>query len=419
MSHSIFDMRRHPLALCLCALLGFAAVAPAAYSADKPKGQEISRVIAKEMTAAQKAMAASQWTEALKNLDGLDTRPGLNGYDKTKINDFRGYSYMKLNKLKDAEGAYEAAIADGGYNAEELARTTHLLFQVAATNQQNAKAIEYGKSVTESSLATPNDFLVMTQLYYLQKDCKNSAIWSDKAVNAFRKANEAPKEVLYQIKLQCASDAGDTVAMKAGLYELVRVTNKTTYWNNLIRLERQDERDDKNILMIYRIMYDTSSTNADTDFIEMAQLLGDVSLPGEAASILDKATSSGQIKDEHKERTMRLLNSLKTRADADKKALPALDAEATKNPAGQLDVKLGEVYFGAGDYQNAVTAINRGIGKGQVKDLDQAYVYLGRSYVALKNNAEAKKAFDKLKSAPNISPRVLKLWELYSDKLGS
>ncbi len=99
--------------------------------------------------------------------------------------------------------------------------------------------------------------------------------------------------------------------------------------------------------------------------------------------------------------------------------MPQLDAEATKNPAGQLDVKLGEVYFGAGDYQNAATAINRGIGKGQIKQLDEAYVYLGRAQVALKNTAEAKKAFEKLKTVPNISPRVLKLFELYSDKLGS
>jgi tetratricopeptide (TPR) repeat protein len=419
MSHSIFDMRHHPLALCLCALMGFAALTPAARAADKPKGQEISRAIAKEMTAAQKAMSANQWSEVIKDLDGLDTRSGLTSYDKTKINDFRGYAYVKLNKLKEAETAYEAAIAAGGYTAEELSQKTHLLFQVAAQNQQNAKALEYGKTVTESSSATPNDFLVMAQLYYLQKDCKNSGIWSDKAVAAYRKANEAPKEVLYQIKLQCASDAGDTASMKTTLYDLIRVTNKTSYWNNLIRLERQDERDDKNTLMIYRIMYDTNSMNADTDYIEMAQLLGDASLPGEAAAVLDKATSTGQIKDEHKERTTRLLNALKTRADADKKALPGLDAEATKNPAGQLDVKLGEVYYGAGDYQNAITAINRGINKGQVKDLDQAYVYLGRANVALKNNGEAKKAFEKLKSVPNISPRVLKLWELYSDKLGS
>lgn len=419
MSHSISNIRRHPLAVCACALLGLAAMSPVAYSADKPKGQEISRVISKEMNAAQKAMAASQWSEVIKDLDGVDTKPGLTAYDKTKINDFRGYSYIKLNKFKEAEASYEAAMAAGGYAPDELARTIRLLFQVSAQNQQNAKAIEYGKSVTESSSATPNDFLLMAQLYYLQKDCKNSSVWADKAVAAYRKANEAPKEVLYQFKLQCASDAGDTAGMKAGLYDLVRATNKTSYWNNLIRLERQDERDDKNTLMIYRVMYDTNSMNADTDFIEMAQLLGDAGLPGEAAMVLDKAMSTNQVKEEHKERTTRLMNALKTRADADKKGLPALDSEATKNAAGQLDVKLGEVYFGAGDYQNAVTAINRGIGKGQIKDQDQAFVYLGRANAALKNNAEAKKAFEKLKAVPNESPRVLKLWELYSEKLGS
>jgi len=151
----------------------------------------------------------------------------------------------------------------------------------------------------------------------------------------------------------------------------------------------------------------------------MAQLLGDAGLPGEAYAVLDKAMSTNVIKEDHKERTTRLLTALKMRADSDKKGLPQLDAEAQKNPAGQLDMKLGEVYFGAGDYQNAATAISRGIGKGQIKQPDEAYVYLGRAQVALKNYPEAKKAFSQLKTVPNISPRVLKLWDLYSEKLGS
>ena len=419
MSHSIFDIRRHPLVLCLCAFIGFAAVSPAAFSADKPKGQEISRVIAKEITGAQKAMQANQWSEALKNLEAAETKSPLSTYDKKTIAEFKGICYVRLNNLKSAQSAYEQAVATGGYTADELPKTYRLLFQLAATNKQDTKAIEYGKQAAEAGSATDEDLLIMAQLYYQQKDCKNSAVWGDRAVAAFKKAGQPPKEVLYQLKLQCASDANDTNGMKASLYDLIRLTNKTSYWNNLIRLERQDERDDNNTRMIYRLMFDTNSMNADTDYIEMAQLLGDAGLPGEAQTVLEKAMSSGVLKDEHKERTTRLLNALKTRADADKKGLPALDAEATKNTAGQLDVKLGEVYFGAGDYPNAATAISRGIGKGQVKQLDEAYVYLGRAQVALKNSAEAKKAFEKLKSVPNISARVLKLWELYSDKLGS
>jgi hypothetical protein len=418
MSHSILGIRGRPLLLCLCAFIGFAGLSPTAFAADKPK-QEISRVIAKEITATQKAMQANQWSEALKNLEAAETKSPLSTYDKKTIAEFKGICYVRLNNLKAAQTAYEQAVATGGYSADELPKTYRLLFQLAATNKSDAKAIEYGKQASEAGSATDDDLLIMSQLYYQQKDCKNSAVWGDKAIAAFKKAGQPPKEVLYQLKLQCASDANDTAGMKAGLYDLIRLTNKTSYWNNLIRLERQDERDDNNTRMIYRIMFDTNSMNADTDYIEMAQLLGDAGLPGEAQMVLEKAVSSGALKEEHKERTNRLLAALKMRADADKKGLPQLDAEAQKSSAGQLDVKLGEVYFGAGDYQNAATAISRGIGKGQIKQMDEAYVYLGRAQVALKNNAEAKKAFDKLKSVPNESPRVLKLWELYSDKLGS
>jgi hypothetical protein len=272
--------------------------------------------------------------------------------------------------------------------------------------------------VADSGAATADDLAILSQIYFLQKDCKSSAQWADKAVAAARKAGDAPKENLYQFKLQCASDAGDTPGMAAAATDLIRLTNKTNYWNTLLRIERQDERDDHNTLMLYRVMYDTGSMTAGTDYIEMAQLLGDSALPAEAQSVLEKAMSGGLINDQQKERTTRLLNSFKSRAEADKKGLSQLDAEAKKNPAGELDVKLGEVYYGVGDYQNAVTAINRGVQKGQIKHLDEAYVYLGRSQVALKNTAEAKKAFAGLKQVPNISPRVLKLWELYADTLG-
>jgi TolA-binding protein len=166
-------------------------------------------------------------------------------------------------------------------------------------------------------------------------------------------------------------------------------------------------------------MYDTNSMKEDSDFIEMAQLLADKSLPGEARTVLEKATSTRVLKDEHKERTGRLLNSLAAHADTDKQGLPQLEAEAAKNPAGQLDVKLGEVYFGAGDYSGATAALSRGIEKGHVTSLDEAYVYLGRSLLAQGNAADAKAAFARLKSLPNVSAGVLQLWELYADTIGS
>jgi tetratricopeptide (TPR) repeat protein len=392
------------------------AAALAADSKDSTK--QISHTAGKEMTAAQKALQAQQWAEALKDLDEAAQKSGITAYDKFKIHDFKGFADFKLAKYKEAEVEYEAAIASGEYSPEELAKITNLLFHVTAQNQQYPKAVEYGKQVTDSATAKPDDFNIMAQIYYLQKDCKNTAIWADKALAASRKAGEAPKENTYQFKLQCASDAGDTAGMEGPLIDLIKLTNKTSYWNTLLRLERQDERDDHNLLMLYRIMFNTNAMQADSDYIEMAQLLGDAALPGEAAAVLNKAMSSGIVKDEHKERTTRLVKSLQDRADTDKKGLAQQEAEATKSSAGELGVKLGEVYYGFGDYQKAADAITQALQKGNIKHQDEAYVYLGLSDMQLKNTADAKKSFANLKNVPNISPRVLKMWDLYAATIG-
>jgi hypothetical protein len=377
---------------------------------------KISHLIAPEMTAAQQALQTGNWTEALRQLAAAAAKSPLTAFDRKTIADFKAFANFRLNKLKEAEQDYEQALATGQYTPEEAAKTTRLLFRLSAGNQQYANALEYGTQVAEAGNANTDDLGVMSQIYYLQRDCKNSGLWADKAIAAARKAGEAPKENLFQFKLQCAADAGDNAAMAAVLMDLIKLTNKTNYWNTLLRIERQEERDDHNLSMIYRVMYDTDSMNAGSDYMEMAQLLGDAALPGEAAAVLDRAMNSGKFTEQKdKDRAARLANSLKPRAETDKKGEAAFDAEAAKNPAGELNVKSGEIYYGSGDYQSAATVISRGIQKGQIKHLDEAYVYLGRSYVALKNVAAAADAFARLKTVPKISDRVLQLWTLYAE----
>src|ERR1700692_3932764 len=131
MTHSIRDIGRRPAKsragyLSVAAMLALACLwlsPQTAWSADKPKTQEISRVIAKEMTAAQKALQASQWAEAIKNLEAAETKSGLNAFDKKTIYDFKAFAYIKLNNLKEAQKSYEEAIATGAYSPEALAKT--------------------------------------------------------------------------------------------------------------------------------------------------------------------------------------------------------------------------------------------------------------------------------------------------------
>jgi outer membrane protein assembly factor BamD (BamD/ComL family) len=402
-------------AAALLALVCLAAAPRLAYSAEKAQ-QQVSRSLAKEMTAAQKALQASQWAEALKQLDAALAKPPLTPFDVASIYRLRGFANIKLNNLKAGQADYEKALASGAVSAEEKVSMTRTLFSIAASTQQFQKTIDYGKEMSDGGTATPNDLAIIAQSYYQLKDCKSTAVWADKAVAAARKAGEAPKENLFLFKLQCASDAGDNQAMIPILVDLIRLGNKSRDWNTLLRIERQDERDDHNTLMLYRIMYDTGAMTVGTDYIEMAQLLGDASLPAEAQTVLEKAMSSGLINDQQKERTSRLLNEFKSRAAADKNGQARSASGAAGSSAGDFDVKLGEIYYGSGDYQNSVAAIDQAM-RQAVAHLDEAYVYLGRAQVQLKNTPEAKRAFAGLKTVPNISPRVLKLYELYGEVL--
>ena len=67
------------------------------------------------------------------------------------------------------------------------------------------------------------------------------------------------------------------------------------------------------------------------------------------------------------------------------------------------------------NYELAIASIERGLRKGGIVHLDEAYVYLGRAKRAVGDIEGARDAFAKLKDVPGISPRVLRLWTLYAE----
>ena len=90
---------------------------------------------------------------------------------------------------------------------------------------------------------------------------------------------------------------------------------------------------------------------------------------------------------------------------------------AAKAESGDAFVRLGEKYYGFGEYELAIASIERGLEKGHVAHLEDAYVYLGRSEVAIGDLDAARDAFAKLQDVPNISESVLQLWTLYAEML--
>ena len=149
-------------AAALVALVSLTLGPQAASAADK-KEQQISRAAAKEMTAAQKALQASQWQEALKQLDAAEGKSGLTAFDQYKIDYFRGFANVKLQHMKEAQAAFDKALSTGVAPPDEKASITRTLFGIAASTNQYQKTIEYAKEMVDNGSATPNDLAIVAQ----------------------------------------------------------------------------------------------------------------------------------------------------------------------------------------------------------------------------------------------------------------
>lgn len=160
-------------------------------------------------------------------------------------------------------------------------------------------------------------------------------------------------------------------------------------------------------------LFDSGSASPD-DLLIIAHAFAQIKDCDNALTWVERANEAFQTAGREPDESLHRLK-MRCAPDNHRKNPSQLDADGTQGKSGDRLVRIGELYYGFGDYQHAISAIQRGLEIGRVTHLDEAYVYLGLSELALKNIAEACMAFDKLEDVPDVNPRVLKLWRLFAD----
>ena len=98
---------------------------------------------------------------------------------------------------------------------------------------------------------------------------------------------------------------------------------------------------------------------------------------------------------------------------ADAKDVGTAAAQLAAAKTGTQMVAIGKLYFSAGDYANAVDAIQKGLAKGGVADADDANMLAGIANARQGKLTEARAAFDAVK-APALAD-IARLWKLKLD----
>jgi len=239
----------------------------------------------------------------------------------------------------------------------------------------------------------------------VQKDYKNAIAAMQAVVSEGEKNGKKPDENALQLILRCNYELDkEGPGVRDALEQLVHYYPKPEYWKGLLSTLLRGQHPDKQTLGIYRLMLDTDTLEQPNDYVEMAQLAIQAGLPGEAQKIMEKGFANKVLGGADKDRHERLLTMAKNQATADRAALPKLEKEASTSSSGQADVALGLGYLSYDQYDQAIDAIQRGLKKGKVTDVDDAQINLGIAYLRKGDRDQARAAFKAVKADSPWAP---------------
>jgi len=297
------------------------------------------------------------------------------------------------------------------------AQQGQFLKSLAVINYQQknyAKAVDYGNRVIKSGAADGETYTVVGQGLYLQNKYGEAAKFIADYIKDQEAKGQQPKEQQL-ILLRSAYERGDNNAGAADTLEkLVMYYPKKEYWNNLLYSVRKLKLSDRQTLQVYRLMVATQTMQQASDYAEMAELSISGGNPGEAQKVLEAGVAANVFTEQRdKDRTTRMLTSLKDSTAKDLASLPKIEAEAKTAKTGDVDVALGNAYLSYGQNDKAIAAFNTGITKGSLKNPADALLSLGIAQARSGDKAGALKSFRSVKTEDPATTRIAKLWSLY------
>jgi tetratricopeptide (TPR) repeat protein len=401
------------IAAAVALALGGVSVTSTVVAQEK---QTVSKNAAKPLKAANDAINGKKYDEGLARLQEAKAVSGLTAYDRYVIAQLEAFAYARKGNFAEAGKAMEAQLESGMVPAAEQPKLLNGLATVYYQLKNYAKAAEYGERVIKAGAADGDTYTLVAQSYYLQNKYKDVVTFLDNYVKSQERSGQKPKEQTLQLMSESYIKLNDTAGSTATLEKLVAHYPKPNYWNNLLYvLMRSEGNSDRVMLNIYRLMLDTNTLKQASDYTEMAQLAIEQGVPAEAQSVLEKGFAENVFTDQRdKDRNQRLLEQAKKLAATDQAGLAKFEAEAKAAAAGEADVRLGQAYLSFEQYDKAVEAIQRGIGKGNLRSPEEAQILLGIAQLKRKQADEAAKTFSAVKGNDAKLTRIANLWALHA-----
>lgn len=368
-------------------LIGTAAVAAVSLStATVAEAAGVRPQVGKPIQDAIALASAGKSGAALAKVKEAEAVGGLTSAERQIISQTKDYIAAKTGNFSG--GVSNATGAQAKFAADYNARRYHDVITTDADLLRKYNALDFKSQ------------LIVAQAYYLSGDYRG----------AIRYLNSmGDSDSVLSLKMAAAAKIGDTEAQRQAAESLV-LRGQSKFWPYLLSAaDNTRGLSDAETFAVYRIRFLTGQMRNAGDYSNATQLAILLDLPQEGLAIEQKGFDAKTLSGE---REQRLLSQAKALAAAQAAQLPKMATQANAAATGDPLIKVAEIYWGMGRYQDAADAAEAALKKG-VKDEGNAQIVLGMAYTGLKKSSQAARAFAKVKDDPKAQV-VARLWSVYA-----
>ena len=360
----------------------------------------------------------------------------LKSYDRSVMWNAWAYVYFSDAKYKQALDAYNNLMNEPESTIPLRTGALLSMGQLSMVLENYDQGIKYILQwMDEVEKVTAQAWSFLGQAYFAKEDYRKSYSATEKAIQLAEEEGYKPRENWYVIMAaninELKSEIGEekSLLQQIDIYEiLVNLYPKKQYFIQLGGSYGQLGRE-RDYMITLKAAYLKDFLNKESEYLALAQLLllnknpywaADVITSGQKkmVTIVDEETKEEKIEPVVKdtEKNLKLLADSWRMAQEIDKAIPVLEKSAEMSEKGTSYVILGNLYLSEDRVDKAIEAINKGLEKGDIKNISQVYLTLGQAHFELQNFDEARKNFriaarDKKKSIKTQANTWLKYTE--------
>jgi hypothetical protein len=356
--------------------------------------------------------AKGQGQQALAKLKEADAVSGKTAFEQQQVNEAYCSVYLRLRNYGAAGPACEKGLAQlSGTAANERLKSLAQIYFQQGPGRDLKKTVDYGTRYLQATGGRdPAIHFLIGQAHYYSNNHKAAVASFNTAIKNAQAGGQKVNENWLRFLQDSYNKLGDTAGANNATAMLVQMYPTPDNWRILTsNLRRQVGNDERAELNVYLLMYELDLLDRADTYSEAAIVAIQAGVPGEAVRIMERGYSTKVLAAGDQARSQRIMTDAKKRATEQQAALDRLDQQAAASPDPKANVRVGEAWLSFGDTDRAIAAANRAIAKGG-SNLDEAYLLLGRAYVAQKNGAEARKALAQVKG--DSYAQIAKLWSI-------